>query len=208
MAQRITQVPLGMYLAGNSWLHRVPAGWKFIGLFAWVIALTVTGSHLKLMAGAMALMCLLWLTVRVPWKVTREQLFPPFFLLLFVAAFQLWGGSFESALALFLRFGAAIMAAVLLTLTTTQGEMLETFDVALAPLARFGFPSAKVSLALMLTLTMIPVQLAQVYAVLDARKARGVGFDFRAFAVPVIVRSIRRAQMVGDALAARGVDDD
>jgi biotin transport system permease protein len=40
----------------------------------------------------------------------------------------------------------------------------------------------------------------------DAQRARGVT-SARAFAVPFVVRSLRQADALGDALVARGADD-
>ena len=37
--------------------------------------------------------------------------------------------------------------------------------------------------------------------------ARGLTADPRAFAVPLIVRSLRQADLLSDALRARGIDD-
>ncbi|MFR4188905.1 MAG: CbiQ family ECF transporter T component, partial [Corynebacterium variabile] len=67
-----------------------------------------------------------------------------------------------------------------------------------------------ISLALTLTLRLIPLQVQMVGEVLDARKARGsrsAGLSPVAFGVPVIVRTILRAQGVADALRARGAAD-
>ena len=41
----------------------------------------------------------------------------------------------------------------------------------------------------------------------DAQRARGSAASPRAFAVPLVVRSLRHAEQLGDALAARGLDD-
>ena len=41
----------------------------------------------------------------------------------------------------------------------------------------------------------------------DAQRARGLTADPRAFAVPLIVRSLRQADLTGEALRARGIDD-
>ena len=46
-----------------------------------------------------------------------------------------------------------------------------------------------------------------VASVTQARRARGLGFSLRALVVPVIVGALRRADALGDALVARGLDD-
>jgi biotin transport system permease protein len=71
-------------------------------------------------------------------------------------------------------------------------------------------PVDQVSLALTLTMRLIPLQVQAVNEVLDARRARGsrsVGLSLTAFGVPVIVRTILRARAIADALRARGAAD-
>ena len=41
----------------------------------------------------------------------------------------------------------------------------------------------------------------------DAQRARGLTASPRAYAVPLIIRSLRHADELGEALVARGVDD-
>jgi ABC-type amino acid transport system permease subunit len=53
----------------------------------------------------------------------------------------------------------------------------------------------------------IPLLVGIVREVSEARKARGAGFSLRALAAPAVVRALRSADAMGDALIARGVDD-
>ena len=64
-----------------------------------------------------------------------------------------------------------------------------------------------VSLLLALTLRSIPVVATLAVQVQEARKARGAERSVRAFAVPLVIRTIRYADRLGEALLARGVDD-
>ena len=99
---------------------------------------------------------------------------------------------------------ATIAAANLLTLTTPVEELLASLDRALAPLGRTG---ELISLTIALTIRLIPLTLATANEVLDARKARGAGFSLTAFGIPMVIRSVRRAKMMGEALMARGAVD-
>jgi biotin transport system permease protein len=65
----------------------------------------------------------------------------------------------------------------------------------------------RAGLVLALTIRCIPLMVEIVGAVSQARKARGAGFSLRALVVPSVVRALRRADAIGDALTARGVDD-
>lgn len=120
---------------------------------------------------------------------------------------QLVAARLEKALVVTLVIMSSIGMAAVLTLTTTVAEMLEALEKALSPTARFGVPVESISLAISLTIRLIPLQFATVGEVLDARKARGADFSITAFGAPVMIRSIRRARVIGDALLARGVGD-
>ena len=110
----------------------------------------------------------------------------------------------QSALTLLIGLLATIAAANLLTLTTPVEELLAALDRALAP---FGHTGELISLTIALTIRLIPLTLATANEVLAARKARGVGFSFSAFGIPLVIRSVRRAKMMGEALMARGAVD-
>ena len=53
----------------------------------------------------------------------------------------------------------------------------------------------------------VPVVIGLAEEVRDAQRARGLGASPRAFAVPLLVRSLRHADALGEALTARGADD-
>ncbi len=59
-------------------------------------------------------------------------------------------------------------------------------------------------MAVSLTLTMVPVVAGLAQRVRDAERARGVRLGVRSV-VPLLVLTLRHADQVGDALAARGV---
>jgi biotin transport system permease protein len=76
-----------------------------------------------------------------------------------------------------------------------------------APLAAWISTSRVISLVLLaslLTITMIPVVASFAHEVRDAQRARGVRLGIRGV-VPLLVRTLRHADDVGDALAARGL---
>lgn len=124
-----------------------------------------------------------------------------------LGAFLIWQNGLQLAGITLVTLFATILGANLLTLTTTVEALLVSLEESLKPLARFGVPTEKVSLAIALTLRLIPLILQTAQEVLDARKARGLGFSPLAFGVPFVVRCIRRAENIGDALVARGALD-
>jgi len=77
----------------------------------------------------------------------------------------------------------------------------------LRPLRRAGVDPERVALVLALAVRTVPVLVGIGGEVQQARAARGAERSVRAFAVPFVIRSLRHADRLGEALEARGVDD-
>ena len=200
-------IPLGVYLPGTTLIHRLPAGWKFLCLLAFILASTFLVKTPFVAATWLAVVVLGYVVARVPLRTALGQTLPVLPVLLVLGAFQWWQRGWEFALTTVLVLFASVAAAALLTLTTTVAELMGAIERGLAPFERVGLPVETISLAVSLTLRLIPLQLATVHEVLAARKARGAGFSVAAFGTPVLVRSIRRARLLAEALIARGAAD-
>lgn len=201
-------IPMGVYHPGTSTIHRLDPRWKFAFLLSFIVITTIVVNS-PLVAGMLvAGVAVMFALARIPLRLALSQLWPPLPFLLMIFAFQWWQVGIESALRSLLLIYAAIMLACLTTLTSTLEAMMEAMEKVLTPFARYGLPVETIVLAMSLTIRLLPLMLATVQQVLDARKARGVGFSLSAFATPVLIRSIRRAEMIGDALIARGVGDE
>ena len=200
-------IPLGFYVDADTFIHRLPAWVKFVVLIAFIISTTIFAKTIPVAVGCAAVALAVYPLARIPARVAWNQLYPPLYLLVALAALQWWQQDLETAVTTFFSIYAAIVAAVLLTLTTKVSEMMESFEKALAPLGKLGLPVENISLAMSLTIRLLPLMLGTVQEVMDARKARGAGTSLLAFGTPVVIRSIRRARAMGEALQARGVGD-
>ncbi|GAB2513284.1 Energy-coupling factor transporter transmembrane protein EcfT [Corynebacterium atrinae] len=200
-------IPLGVYVPGHTLIHRVPAGAKFVALLIYILATTILVKTWPLALACVAVVAILYVIARIPLRLTIQQTAPVLPVLLVLGAFQWWQRGWEFAAVTVLTLLSSVAAAALLTLTTTIAELMSAIEHGLAPFARFGLPVETISLAVSLTIRLIPLQLATVTEVLAARKARGAGFSIAAFGTPVLVRSIRRARLLAEALIARGVAD-
>ena len=200
-------IPLGVHLPGDTAIHRLPAGVKFLALLAFILTSTFLVPGTPVAAAWCAVVLAGYVVARVPVRVALEQVLPVVPVLAVLGAFQWWQRGWEFALTTVLVLLASVAAAALLTLTTTIAELMAAIERGLSPFARFGLPVETISLAVSLTLRLIPLQLATVHEVLAARKARGAGFSIAAFGTPVLVRSIRRARLLAEALIARGAAD-
>lgn len=202
---RLQHPPLGVYSPGSTAIHRANPGLKLLVLIAFIALSTIlarTPLH-ALLACVLPALGLAW--ARIPPRLLWEQLWPPIPLLLALGAFRWWSSDLPTAATMVIIILAAIAAAVLFTLTTPLPRLMETIERGLAPLERWGVPVEKLSMAVGLTLRLIPSVMTIAGDVLDARTARGAGWSLRAFGTPLLIRCIKKARALAQALQARGV---
>ncbi|APT92361.1 cobalt ABC transporter permease [Corynebacterium phocae] len=207
MSKRRENIPLSVYIPGNSFIHRVNPAAKIAVVMLFVIVTSISFNTLWWGLSYIAVIGVLYVCARIPVRVAWSQTWPPLLFLLPLAGFQWWSEDFVFAAEKFLVLLSALLLAFLLTLTSTVAQIMDSVTTALSPLERIGVPVDTISLAMALTIRLIPLMFETVYEVLDARQARGATASPLAFGTPVIIRSIRRAQAIGEALAARGVGD-
>lgn len=198
---------IGLFKPGNSWLHRLTPGWKFLGLLVLTTGLSLTPSLLGLL-GWLVLTWGLYLSASLGWRPawTAFLSLSPFFVL--IIAVQWLTLNWQAGVWLALIMYIAVLLAGLLTLTTRVSAMLELFERCLRPLSRLGVDTWKVSLVLALTIRSIPTVSRAVGISKDAWKARGLGRPGYRIVTPVLVRLIRDSEAIGDAIAARGLETD
>ena len=197
---------IGLYSPGSSVLHRLAAGWKLAGLVL-MAAGSVALHHPWQLALAAVMMAGLFAVGRIPGRLIWQQLRPLRWLLLFTVVFQLAVAGWRPAVMLGGGLLLAVSAAALVTLTTTVTAILNCCTGLLLPLRRWGVDPDRVALVLAMTIRCIPLLVGIVDAIAQARKARGLAFSLRALAAPAVVRALRTADAMGEALIARGADD-
>ncbi|RVW09732.1 energy-coupling factor transporter transmembrane protein EcfT [Prescottella agglutinans] len=198
---------LGLYTPGTSLLHRMSPGPKLIAMVLAILAVTILVRQPWQLIPAVVAVAACYAVSRIPARVALAQLRPLLWALLLVAAFQVVFTGWARALVVCGTILLAVALAALVTLTTRVTDMLDTISRALRPLRHVGVNPDRAGLVLAMTLRCIPLLTGIVQQVSDARKARGLGFSLRALAVPVVVSALMTAEAMGDALAARGVDD-
>jgi biotin transport system permease protein len=197
----------GLYIDGNSALHRAAAGLK-------VLALVLLGTGVFLipdwpvLAGGLVTVFVLYPVSGFGPGILWAQIRPILWLLVLFFAVQLWLNDWQAGLVVIFRLAAIVTFAGLVTLTTRTSDMLAALERAMRPLARFGVNPEKVSLAFSMVLRFIPV-IAQIgHEIRDAQRARGLDKSVLALVVPLIIRTLKTADDVADAIDARSFDPD
>jgi biotin transport system permease protein len=197
---------IGLYRPGSSLVHRAPAGAKLLTLAAGAVALVLLRSPAAVAVGAVLTVAVYLLAGLAP-ADALAQVLPLRWVVLVLVPFQWWTAGWRAAVVVVGTMLVLVGAAGLVTLTTRTSTLLDLFERLLAPLRRWGVDPERVSLLLALTIRAVPVLVETLAEARDARRARGLERSARALLVPVVVRTMRHADRLGEALVARGVDD-
>jgi biotin transport system permease protein len=197
---------LGLFVPGSSPVHRAPAGLKLLLLVAAGAVSFLLDTPWQV-GTALGLVVSGYLVAGLSARTLLRQARPLLWLLLVVGAFHLLVSGWVRALVVTGVILVLVLLAGLVTLTTRTTDLVDTLVRVLGPLRRVGVDPDRVGLLLALSIRSVPVVVGIAEEVRDAQRARGLRGSPRAYAVPLVIRSLRHADALGEALAARGVDD-
>jgi energy-coupling factor transport system permease protein len=115
-----------------------------------------------------------------------------------------------------LRTLSLMTAIALFTSVTSEGETVHGIEDSLAPLTRLGFHPQRLALAAGIALRFVPMIAGELESIAKAQASRGADFGSgrgsplakaRAYLplfVPVTVRALERAEILAEAMEARG----
>ncbi|MGF1512849.1 MAG: energy-coupling factor transporter transmembrane component T family protein [Elainellaceae cyanobacterium] len=198
---------LGLYIPRASPIHRLPAAVKLLTLACAGVGLFWMRSVAGLLV-ALGVVTLGAAVARLPPRQVAQQLRPLMPVLLGILLLHGWATTWEAGVAVVLRFVVLVLLAAVVSLTTQVTAMMDVLERSLRPLVRFGVPVDTVTLILMLTVRFIPVLLAQIQEIQAAQQARGVSRPALTLWVPLLVKTLRLADQVTEALDARGYGTD
>lgn len=192
---------ISLYKPGNSPVHRTPAGLKIVLLFIFCTLLFLLQSWWFL-AGAIAAVLAAYLLAKLSLTLAWQAVRPALWVLVLIFLVQLWLNDWQFGLYVVLRFAIMIVAATLLTLTSKTSEMIEGIERSVGKV--FGADVAeKVGLAFSLSLRFIPMVRETYQEVREAQKARGLGRNWRALITPTMIRTLKSADDIAQAIDAR-----
>jgi len=190
------------YCPGNTWIHRTPAWIKLAVLAVGGTAVAFVTSPVAL-GGALLLLAAAYAVARPPltqlWRLVRLT----GLLVVVIAACQWFFTTPAQALVVAARIVILLGAANLLTWTTTARDLIAAVETILAPLARLGLRPEQAGIAIFLALRFIPLLAEEGRRIREAQAARGVRTSFT-YLVPLVIRVLRMADGVGEALEVRG----
>jgi biotin transport system permease protein len=196
----------GLFVPGDSWLHRLGTGWKYLLLVVLTLPVLAWAQPLpSVCALVVALLLLLsaGLRPRTAWTLPLGF----WVVAASLAGYQLIVGRPELAVVVVANLITAVYASRILTMTTPGPILIDALVAGLRPLRRVGVNPELVGLAIAVMMRSVPVLLDSFAQVRQAAQARGRERNLFALVTPVVIRAVGHAQATGAALAARGLGE-
>lgn len=197
---------LGIYEPGDGWLFRTPVGVKYLLLIAVTVPPLIAGTWWVTVA-ALAVVLLLLATAGVRPRRALRIGWVLWSLLVVMAAYHLVAQNPAGAVVQSGNILVAVLAARMLTLTSSTPDLMDALTRALGPLRLVKGNPATVSLAVALMVRSVPYLIGSIDQARDATKARGRDRNPALLATPVVLGTVLYAERTGEALHARGLPD-
>lgn len=197
---------IGVYVAGDSAVHRARPGVKLAVLLAATTVLLLAARWQVVTAGAVLVVAVgLWAGLGL--RGLGRLVWPLRWIVLVLTPVQAWLAGWERAYVVVGGLVVAVTAASLVSATTRVADMTDAIVRIVTPARRIGIDPERVGLVIALAIRSVPVLLDGLRVVREARQARGMRLTPDTLLTPLVVRAVRHADRVGEALAARGIDD-
>lgn len=220
----------GRFYPASSPLHALDPRTKLLGTVLVVAGLFFVGSlaGLALFAAAVGL---LFVASRVPPRAFLGALWPVSYIVLLTFVFQalfyhrgaivfssgpveVHAGGIRMGFFLASRIVLLVLAAGLLTATTSPLALADGLEILLSPLRRVRFPVHELTMMVTIALRFIPTLQEEAERIREAQAARGAVFDeggllgrarsFVPILVPLTVGAFRQADELAEAMESRG----
>ncbi|MBL4662081.1 MAG: energy-coupling factor transporter transmembrane protein EcfT [Flavobacteriaceae bacterium] len=192
-----------LYVDKNSFIHKLSPSLKILFLLFFCTFLFVF-EHWALLIPTAILVVFLYSIARIEPLIIWESIKPILWVLGVILVAQYFLSGINLALFVVLRLLVILLIASLVTLTTKISDLIEGIEAGLRHLPKQVLTS-QISLAISLCIRFIPQVRNTLEEVRNAQKARGLGRDWKALAVPTVVRTLKSADEISEAIIARSM---
>lgn len=194
---------ISLYLSGNTWLHRIPAAVKLVGLAVASLSLLFVQQWMHLLL----LPPLLVLAYSAMGKPGRQRLFGLRALMALILGLGIFQGlmmDWDRAAIAVVKMVVMVMFADLITMTTPMQRMVDVLNLLLIPLDRIGNFRRQLALMVALMIRFIPLLAQQWQAQHLAFRARTTGRSTPSLLAAFLSQALRRTDQIAESIAARG----
>lgn len=224
----LTDITIGQYFPGNSFLHKLDPRTKIIVLILVIMAIFIADTALTY--GILCAFTLLTMLVsKVPLFMMIKSIKPLWWIILFTFLIHIFTTSGEilwsylfivitkeglhQALLISVRLILLILLSSMLTFTTSPIALTDAVEDLLNPFKRFGLPAHELAMMMTIALRFIPTLLEETDKIMKAQKSRGADFSsgniikriksMIPLLVPLFISAFRRADDLAIAMEAR-----
>ncbi len=224
----LTDITLGQYYPGNSFLHRMDPRAKILCTMIFIVAIFLA-KDVASYALVTAFIALCIAVSGVPFRMVVRAVKPLWLILLFTMMIHVlstpgnvvweWGWfsvteeGLRNGTLMTLRLVYLIGFSSLLTYTTSPITLTDGIESLLSPFRRIGVPAHELAMMMTIALRFIPTLLEETDRIMKAQASRGADFSSgniwqRAKAmvpllVPLFISAFRRADDLATAMEAR-----
>lgn len=198
---------IGLYIPRDTFIHKLSPKVK-------LLFLTVCGTFIIMVSsipllGLFLLFVILFYRVsKVPFNTVIKQFKSMGLLLVLLFLFQTMFCGWLTGVEVVLRLVVLFSLSSLISFTTKVSDMVDAIEAGLQPFRCCGINPSKVSMVISMAIRFIPLLGEKFHEVHEAQQARGLNTNIVALAIPLIIRTIRMASEVSEALEARSYDAD
>lgn len=224
----ITDITIGQYFPGKSFIHRLDPRIKIILTIVYIVILFINQGVFGFVL-SIGLLAVMYLIAGIPIRMILKSLKPVIPLIIFTSVLNIffiggtviwqWGiitiswEGIRLAAFMSIRILALIVGSSLLTYTTSPIALTDAIERLLKPLKYVKFPVHELAMMMTIALRFIPTLLEETDKIMSAQKARGAdlesgGLIRRAKAlipilIPLFISAIRRAEELALAMECR-----
>lgn len=197
---------ISLYMAGDSWAHRLPARVKLGFLFA-LSLLVLPFNTLLFSAGLLVFVVMLYASLGRQGLEKLKVVRPLLWMMAIILLVHVVLGDIELGIIAVFRLLAMVLLATFISITTRMEALMDAVEPLFRPLRVFGISPRRVSLAVALVIRFVPVLLAVYASLQEAYKARTARSNSWRLLAPFALHAIKTTDHVAEALTARGGAD-
>lgn len=224
----LTDITLGQYFPGTSFLHKLDPRAKILGTLIFIVAIFCANS-LPSYGVVTAFVIVNFAISRLPIKLIAKSLKPLWIIIIFTMGIHVFStpgdiiwqygifhitreGVYQGGL-MTARLVFLIVFSSLLTYTTSPIALTDGIEHLLNPFKRVGVPAHELAMMMTIALRFIPTLLEETDRIMKAQTARGANFtsgslwqrgkNMIPLLVPLFVSAFRRAEDLATAMEAR-----
>lgn len=224
----LSNITLGQYFPGDSFLHRMDPRAKILATTIFIVAIFLAENTLGY--GIIAAFTLFAIAIaRLPVRLLWQSIKPLWIIIVFTLAIHVfttpgtivWEYSFihitREGLVMGGQMGARLVFLILfsslLTYTTSPIRLTDGIEHLLNPFKRIGVPAHELAMMMTIALRFIPTLLEETDRIMKAQEARGADFttgslitrakNMIPLLVPLFISAFRRADDLATAMEAR-----